>query len=47
MGVGYLSEEADTSLTKTSASQARLEAPEPSDHGLQVMQIGDVVNGYT
>jgi hypothetical protein len=47
VGVGSLSEEADTSLTKTSASQARLEAPEPSDDGLQVMQIGDVVNGYT
>jgi hypothetical protein len=46
VGVGSLSEEADTSLTKTSASQARLEAPEPFDDGLQVMQIGDVVNGY-
>jgi hypothetical protein len=46
VGVGSLSEEADTSLTKTSASQARLEAPKPSDDGLQVMQTGDVVNGY-
>jgi hypothetical protein len=47
VGVGSLSEEADTSLTKTFDSQARLEAPEPSDDGLQVMQIGDVVNRYT
>jgi hypothetical protein len=47
VGVWSLSEEADTSLTKTSASQDRLEAPEPSDDGLQVLQIGDVVNGYT
>jgi hypothetical protein len=47
VGVWSLSKEVDTSLTKTSASQDRLEAPEPSNDGLQVLQIGDVVNGYT
>jgi hypothetical protein len=46
VGVGSLSEEAATSLTKTSAPQAHLETPEPSDDGLQVMQIGDAVDGY-
>jgi hypothetical protein len=46
VGVGSLSEEAATSLTKTSAPQARLEALEPSDDGLQVMQIGDAMDGY-
>jgi hypothetical protein len=37
VGVGSSPVEADNTLTKT---------PEPSEDGLQVMQLGDVVNGY-